>query len=264
MKILNCFRPEPDLESLPESVWELPSGQVDLAYQKPVWNCFDESALALTLALMEQSGEAVEAHALSAGDGRCIPFLQTLSALGFAKTIYVDCSGLEPFRPEAVATVLGAAARWGDYDLLVVGQQSAEGGSGTVPMLMAEYLGWSCIQNVADYTISDDSLTVVSHEAWGRVTWRAALPCVLSVGNAVRSVLRVPTLRDKMTLGRKPITRLTLEDLELRDLPEPEFSMRALYPVRTGRVHAVIPGQTSAELAAAIYETDLKGWRYRR
>ena len=86
MKILGCFKVVPDLDLVAEEDWEL-EGQlhVDTSYVKPIWNCFDESALEMMLKLSDLSGSfniVFELSALTIGKEKDESFLKTLMLWG--------------------------------------------------------------------------------------------------------------------------------------------------------------------------------------
>lgn len=250
MRVLVCFRPEPNLDSLLVSAWREDKLPEELLYQKPGWNCFEESALALSLAAQKQSGGDLQLRALTVGVGPWAMFSQPLYALGFSEVIAVN-EETKPFHSMITAQTISAAVRKFDCNIVITGHQSGLGGSGAVPLLTAEYLHWPCISNVTDISWDADGLLITSNMAHGVVVQRTAGPCVLSVGNAVLTTLPVPTLRDKLTLGRKPITVLDYAALGLTDLSEDPFVLKKLHPVRQERSSQILDGQIS-ELAKRL------------
>ena len=242
MHILVCFRPEPNLELLPASAWQEDSIARELVYLKPGWNCFEESALALALALRKASGDAVTLSALTVGSGPWASFAQTLYALGFSEVLAVE--GQTPtFHPHYTAHAIDRVVRRLGCDAVILGQQSGLGGSGSVPLLTAESLGWPCISGVTNLTWENGSVTVTGSNALGTLTQPCPAGCVLSVGNAVLTALPVPTLRDKLSLGRKPVTRIAPEELGLSEIT-PAFTLRSLTPIRHDRAGKVLSGDT--------------------
>lgn len=240
MHILVCFRPEPNLELLPASAWQEDSIARELVYLKPGWNCFEESALALALAVRKASGNTVTLSALTVGSGPWSSFAQTLYTLGFSEVLAVE--GPPPaFHPHYTAHAIARVAQRLGCDTVVLGQQSGLGGSGSVPLLTAENLGWPCITGVTNITWKDDAAAVTGSNELGTLTQICPAGCVLSVGNAVLTALPVPTLRDKLSLGRKPVTKISPEELGLSDIA-PAFALRSLTPIRHDRAGAVLSG----------------------
>jgi electron transfer flavoprotein alpha/beta subunit len=143
-----------------------------------------------------------------------------------------------------------------------MGSQSSEGNNGKTPMLTAEYLGWPCISQVFALDVMDETrLRVRSMSDQGEVVQTVSLPCVLSAGNIADSWLRVPTLKDRMRLGKKPIEFCTLDDLGLDeaicagDVFTELTDLRRTVPKRLG---VLLAEGTAEERAQQLYDGFLK------
>lgn len=267
MNILNCFKIVPDLDMLPESGW-IPDDRnyIDVSYLRTLWNCFDESALAIALRLsdkMKDSAEHIGLHAFTIGASFCDQYLKTLFALGFNSAVRVEYDKDIRFRPETVSKIIAAYASRGEgYDVIMMGQQSTDGNNEKTPLLVAEYLGFRCVTQVSDVISFDkDGLVVECSTDEGVLIQTINTPCVLSVGNAALSYLRVPTLKDKLTLGKRPIIKLTPEELGVAladDEPEPEVSLVKMLHISKNRAAEKIEGETPSEKAEKLYRLYLK------
>ena len=279
----------PDFEALPAADWlAAPTSGVPTRYVRRVLNCFDESALELALRLRDAAaklGLTVDLGALCVGGREAEPCLKTLVALGYEQAVRVATRGrasdpdaprrrpgpgrdrADPgldFAPDIVAAIIaGYARRAAPGDLLVLGCRSGPGDSGTVPFRVAEALGWPCLTQVTEVDpLPDGRLRVAGMVDDGLLRLTLTLPCVLAVGNAVVSHLRVPTLRDRLARreqsierrrGRRPRRR------RRRRAAPPD--LRPLEPRRhsTRPAGAVIEGQTPHEKAQALFDAHLKG-----
>lgn len=91
------------------------------------------------------------------------------------------------------------------------------------------------------------------------MTQVVTLPCVFAVGNAPSSYLRVPTLKDRMKRGKKPIEYLSEKQLELPAKEAEEgFALTALEPVRQERDGILIDGENAREKAEILYQNYLR------
>jgi electron transfer flavoprotein alpha/beta subunit len=145
-------------------------------------------------------------------------------------------------------------------DVLLLGERGGPGGSGTVPFLAAEALGWPCVTSVtALEPVSSERLRVVFTADDGPLRAVAKPPCVLAVGNAVVSMLRVPTLTDRLAARGRPVAEYTRADLET-DLVDVrgDAVLTRLEPVDRRRAGVVVPGATPADKARALYEQLLR------
>ncbi|MCD8168538.1 hypothetical protein MCJ35_04445 [Enterocloster sp. OA13] len=206
MKLLGCFKIVPDLEQLAEEEWKPDEqGIIDTRFVRREWNCYDESLLELMLRARDQSarGETLEALTVSGTlqDG----VIKTLYALGFDKVIRAGtCSGIV-FSPYHTARLISSYCNAGQPDCLILGAQSSDEGSGMVPYLVAEMLGWPCVSGVMDFALEQDRGIVAEHMQFSKkMRRRMKAPCVLVVGNVPNTYLRIPTLKERLgASGRK-------------------------------------------------------------
>ena len=301
MRILACFRVTPDYEALPESAWSAaagrdfssgggtggrrdggagagcgtgsgsrhdadPAGRVDTRYVRRILDCFDESALELALRLSDalvEFGGAAELGALSVGAQGAEPHLKTLLALGFERAARVHTEAALDFAPATTAAVIAAYVRRIDHSaLLLLGARSGPGGDATVPFRVAEQLGWPCLTQVTEVEPAARGrlrVTLMTDDGPARLTTRT--PCVLAVGNAVVSHLRVPTLTDRLAVrGRLPDVLdpadlgVDLADLSGRGDPV----LTAVEGVDRRRESILIAGDTPRAKARALFDSRLK------
>jgi electron transfer flavoprotein alpha/beta subunit len=83
---------------------------------------------------------------------------------------------------------------------------------------------------------------------------------VLAVGNAVVSMLRVPTLKDRLAARDRPVADYTAADLDvdLRAARARDATLMRLEQVDRGRAGIVVHGATPADKARALYEQHLR------
>lgn len=264
MKILGCFKIVPDLDCIAEEDWVADDRlQVDTGYVKILWNCFDEGALEMMLKLSDQSegfDVVYELNALTIGRRQHEPFLKTLYALGYQHAARIAAEEDLSFCPEQIAGlvknyILQRAAQ----DVVVMGVQSSDGSNMKTPLLLAEGLGWPCITQVIGIEPADEThLKVTSQTEDGYLIQMVKVPCVLAVGNAPSSYLRVPTLKDKMKLGKKPIEQIAVE--QLCEIPaECAAELSALHKVDSSRDTVTVEGSSPEEKAEILYHSYLKG-----
>jgi len=285
MRILAYFRVTPDYEALRESEWaagaarstsaadgsnamgepNAPSG-VDTRYVRRILNCFDESALELALRLsnaLVRLGSAADLGALSVGAPDAEPHLKTLLALGFERAARVHAEAALDFAPALSAALIAAYTQRIDHsDLLVMGARSGPGDGGTVPFRVAEQLGWPCLTQVTEVEpLAEGRLrvTLMTEDGLQRLTART--PCVLAVGNAVVSHLRVPTLTDRLAVKDKQPFVMEPADLgvDLVDAVRRQATiLTALEGIDWRRESILIAGDTPRTKAQALFDSRLK------
>lgn len=265
MKILACFKIVPDLDLVAEEDWKADKElQVDTGYVRPIWNCFDESALEMMLKLSDLSegfDVVYELNALTVGKKKDESFLKILYALGYSHGIRIEKEDGCLFSPELVSSAVAAyMKRYAMQDVVVMGRQSSDGSNMKTPYLLAEKMRWPCIRDVVKMEPVDELfLKVTSSTGHGRLVQVIKTPCVLVVGNAQDSYLRVPTLKDKMRLGKRPAELVRLEDLELDSEADSQIQLISLETVSAKRDTVWLDGDSPREKAQKLYETYLQG-----
>jgi electron transfer flavoprotein beta subunit len=280
MRIAVGFKVTPDYEALRPADWarlaaaERPKARAEVArYVRRVIGVFDEAALELALRLRDArtaAGLDTGLSAFTVGGREADPFLATLQALGF-EAARVDpgaagedgdaAGGGRDFTPAATAALVAACAQRLGGDVLLLGQRGGPGGSGMVPFLAAEALEQPCVTGVTAVEPSASGQLRVTFDAdGGPLRAVATPPCVLAVGNAVVSMLRVPTLKDRLAARDRPVADYTAADLDvdLRAARARDATLMRLEQVDRGRAGIVVHGATPADKARALYEQHLR------
>lgn len=268
MKILGCFKIVPDLDLVAEEDWAADDQlQIDTSYVKQMWNCFDESAMEMMLKLSDLSegfDVVYELNALTVGKQRHETFLKTLYALGYDHSVRIAVDEEDEgqditFCPEMIArSVADYIDNCASQDVVIMGIQSSDGSNMKTPLLLAEKLGWPCITQVIGIEPVDEGhLKVKSQEEAGTRIQVVKVPCVLAVGNAPCSYLRVPTLKDKMRLGKRPVECIPFECSQ-KNCQDGDMELIALNPVENKRDTVIITGETPEEKAQKLYDSYLK------
>lgn len=267
MRIPVCFKVTPDFEALREADWVAGAANgVETRFVRRIFNCFDESALEMALHLSDTlagRGVTVGLGALSVGGGKAEPYLKTLYALGYERAARVHSEASLDFAPAVTASIIAGYVRRVDHsDLVVLGCRSGPGDSGTVPFLVAEKPGWPCLTQVIEVEpLTDDRVRVACMVDDGLLRLTLRLPCVLAVGNAVVSRLRVPTLTDRLARRNKRTDVFGAADLgvdiagELRRGPCVLAGLETMHRARQG---VIIGEETPREKARVLFDSHLK------
>jgi electron transfer flavoprotein beta subunit len=267
IRILVSFKVTPDFEALRDAEWAAGAADgVETRYVRRVLNCFDESALELALRLSESlAGRGVEADlgALSVGGREAEPYLKTLLALGYERAARVEPGAALDFAPAITAALIAACARQMDRgDLLLLGCRAGPGDSGAVPFLVAETLGWPCLTQVIEVeALTADRVRVACMVDDGLVRVTLRLPCVLAVGNAVVSRLRVPTLTDRLARRDKRIDVVSAADLGVDiagELLRVTCALTGLEEIDRARAGVIVGGDGPREKARRLFDEHLR------
>lgn len=216
MKILACFKIVPDLEQVLVEDWNNFNLETDLSYVRKIFNCFDESALEITIRLKEQAVGDCEIVALTAGAKPPASFVKTLYAVGFNRVIWLDCEHSE-FVPSDIGREIGKAIKDEQFDLILTGEQAGLGDNGTTPHYIAHSLGYPVISGGASLEWAGENLLVNVPDSNGITCLTAQLPLVVTIGNSPVSVLRSATIMEQMRAGKKPLEEKSAKTVKMAE-----------------------------------------------
>ncbi|MEP7270495.1 MAG: electron transfer flavoprotein subunit beta/FixA family protein [Acidobacteriota bacterium] len=229
-----------------------------------VTNIFCENALETALQLRDRVGGRITAltfappSAPSAEDS-----LRKALAMKADAAVLVSGDGKAHPDPFAVAQVLAAAIRkLGDFDLVLVGRESGDWGVGQTGGLLAEELGIPSISFVDQIEANGDRLLIKRQTDLGWERFDAKPPLVLTITNDEHNVPRIPKTRDVMMSFRQPMTKWTIDDL---DLNQTEVRQGATYfevadlsiPVKETRCE-LVSGDTLEERVSRLADRILQ------
>jgi electron transfer flavoprotein beta subunit len=177
-----------------------------------VTNIFCENGLETALQLRERSCGKITALIYAPESGE--DTLRKALAMKADEAVLVLNQGHPHPDPLAVAQVLAAAIRKiGIFDLIVVGRESGDWGSGQTGGLLAEELKVPCISFVDHLEEGGRGLLIKRQTDNGWEKLDAATPLVVTVTNNEFNVPRIPKTRDIMMSARQTITTWALEEI---------------------------------------------------
>ena len=180
-----------------------------------VTNIFCENALETALQLKERIGNG-KITALSFGPESAEDTLRKALAMKADAAALVVNDGHPHPDPLAVAQVLAAAIRkLGAFDLVMVGRESGDWGVGQTGGLLAEVLGVPCINFVDHIESIEGKLRLKRQTDNGFEILEATPPLVVTITNDEHNVPRIPKTRDVMMSFRQPLTKFTLDELDV-------------------------------------------------
>lgn len=224
MNILVCVKPVPDPEKYSSLTIDSQTKRLVREGVPTVINPSDKNALEAALKLRETFGGSVAVISMapefcrdkmveSLAMGADEAYLLSDRVFGGADT-YITSRILAEGARRIVSLRDGTA-----FDLILAGNESADGATAHVPAQVAEWLGLPHICNVTQITAdgSGETLEVVRKTEEGNLVFDLDLPAVIAVSREVNK----PRLVNAMGIikaRKKPLTIWTNEELEL----EPE------------------------------------------
>jgi electron transfer flavoprotein beta subunit len=140
--------------------------------------------------------------------------LRTALAMGAAKAILVSDDALAGSDALGTAKVLARAIERAGADLVLAATESTDGYTGTVPVQVAELLGWPSVTFAKKVAVEDGQVRVERQTEAGYDEVRCPLPAVVTVTAGVVEP-RFPSFKGIMAAKSKPLEQLTIADLGL-------------------------------------------------
>ena len=229
MRIAACLKYVPD----PSTIEVDPlTGMIDAGRMLYMMNPADESALELALRLRPPNGTVT---VFSVGPVEADRLLQDALAAGADAAVRVWDDSLGSLKPTVTTILLAAALRGQELpDLVLCGGHSVDRGSGTVPALLAEHLGWPVVTDVTQFEMLSGRMRVQRRLARGaRAESEVTLPAILGLETGLVH-LRQASLPNLMRVKHMLIPLYGLEELGLspQDLYFPAMTLHEVMPPR--------------------------------
>jgi electron transfer flavoprotein beta subunit len=172
---------------------------------------FDTYAVEEGLKLKEASGDG-EVIVVSMGPERAMEALRKALAMGADRAVLVTDAALENADLLVTAHALAGALEQEQPDVVLFGQQSADGGGACLWAAVAERIRRPVVSQVSELKVDGGSLTGKRQTEYGYDTIRAPLPAVVAVSDAINTP-RYPSLKGIMGAKKKPQDTLGAGDV---------------------------------------------------
>ena len=250
MKIIVCLKQVPKNDSVlrinEQGTW---IQDRDLTYEI---NESDAYALEEALQLKEKHGG--EVIALSLGPQRVQSVIKEALARGADRGLHLEDPSFESLDAFGAASVIAAAGKTEQFDLLLTGLQSDDFGFAQTGVIVAELLGLPHATIVMDVQSQDGSLRVKRELESGFFQWVSLpSPAVLTIQSGINT-LRYATLKGIMASKKKEIKRLDAATLSLSaaDLAPKQTITRVYFPQKTKQTQ-ILEG-SATEVAEKLLE----------
>jgi len=174
-------------------------------------NPFDVHAVEEALRIKEQVAEA-EVVLVSMGPERALEGLRKGLAMGADRALLVSDDGASGSDLVATSRVLGKALEREGAELVLFGQQSADGEGAVLWAAVADRLRLPFVSQAAEISLEDSRVVVKRQTEFGYDRIEAPLPCVVAVSDAINEP-RYPSLKGIMGAKGKPQDLVSLADL---------------------------------------------------
>jgi electron transfer flavoprotein beta subunit len=162
---------------------------------------------------VEEAIRLVEAHGgesvvLTLGPAEALEQLRDAMAMGISRAIHLETDGGE-FDPEATAAAIVEAVRSdeaasGPFDLIFLGNESADSGGYQVGLRLARTLGRPCATGLKGVVVEGDHVRCEQEAGGGRDVYTLPLPAVVTVLEGL-NLPRYPSVPGRMRAKSKPV-----------------------------------------------------------
>ena len=190
-------------------------GRVDRVAGPNVVNGNDEYAVEAALRLVEADPAGGEVTLLAMAPANAPETLRKALAMGATRAVLVTDPALEGSCAVSTTRVLAAALRGLDFDLVLAGADTSDGGGGIVAAGVAALLGLPYLSYAARIEPADGRVRVRRITPTGYDVIEAAMPAVITATQTLGEP-RYPSLRGIMGARGKEIVVRTVADLGLR------------------------------------------------
>ncbi len=249
MRIVACYKyvlDERDIRVNPETR--------SLVTERAAWKLsdYDRNAIEEAVRLKEEH-PGIEAVGLTAGSVQAKASLKEVLARGLDAAYFVQEEALAGADPAVVARVRARAVeKIGDCRLVLCGEGASDDYAQQVGPRLAVLLGWPVITYVSRLALVGEVVRAARNLEDGTETVEVDLPAVVTVTGEINQP-RIPTLKQVMAAGRKPMHVWSLQDLGLTsgDLSSP-VKVVSVQGAVSDRKRVVFKGEPAAAVAELV------------
>ena len=173
---------------------------------------------------VEEAVRLIEAHGgesvvLTLGPAESVEQLRDAMALGISRAIHLVTGG-EEWDGQSVTTAIVDAVRAdeaanGPFDLILLGNESADSGGYQVPVRLGQAFGRPVVAGIKGLTVADGMARLEQEAGGGRDVYEVPLPAVVSVLEGL-NLPRYPSVPGRIRAKSKPIAPSSPERPEQR------------------------------------------------
>jgi electron transfer flavoprotein beta subunit len=210
VNVVVCIKQVPD--SWAEKQLQPGDLTLDRASVDAVLNDLDEYAVEAGLQLIEAYGG--EVTVLTMGPERAGEAIRKALSMGADAGVHIVDDSLHGSDALATSAVLAKALATLTWDLVLLGSESTDARMSVVPAMLAERLGAPQLTYASSITVDGTTVTVERQTEVGVEVLQAQTPAVVSLVEKANEP-RYPSFKNIMAAKKKPVTTLTLSDLDL-------------------------------------------------
>ena len=241
MNVLVCIKRVPDTGARFELTAD--AQEIDTRNMEYAISPHEECAVEEAIRLVEKHGGS--ATVLTLGPEAAAEQIREALAKGVERGVLLETDGSE-WDAVATAQAVVEVVRATPFDLLLFGNECADGGNYQVGIRVAHLLGFPCVTGIKGLEVSGGMAQAKREVSGGWEVYEVSLPAVFTVKEGINSP-RHPSLRGIMTAKKKEIERVK------RTKPQAQLVKKRLKkpPERSGKVEILGQGKGAATAIVA-------------
>src|SRR4030088_1201691 len=190
------------------------TGRMDRSGEKNL-NPYDTHAIEAAMQVREGGVAPVEEIvAGTMGPESALRALHKAVSLGADRSVHLSDPAVAGSDVAATGYALAQTLQRESPDLVLLGQQSDDGGCYTIGAVVAEHLRMPSLTQVIKMDVEGEALRCERQAEYGYDTVQVKLPAVISVGDAINEP-RYPSLKAIMGAKKKPLDSVSASDVEI-------------------------------------------------
>ena len=210
MNVTVCVKQIPD-PAAPASLD--PATKTLMRDGKLIMDDSDSYGVEMALQLVDAAG-AGEVTLVSMVPNNEVAGVRTALAMGAAKAIIISDDALRGSDALSTAKVLAAAIRRTNADLVIAATESTDGYTGTMPVQLAELLGYPAVTFARKIHLDGSKVIIERQTEGGYDQIECPMPAVVTVTAGVVEP-RYPSFKGIMGAKSKPVEQLSVAELGL-------------------------------------------------
>lgn len=224
MNIIVCYKLIPDSEDLTTR----PDGSISMDQAEWVISDYDLLAVEAGLQLVEKNGGKLVALSVGTDKLQNSKSKKDILSRGPDELVLIVDQTLGYGDTHQISQVITAAIKKiGEFDLVLFGEGSGDLYFQQVGLQVGELLGIPTLNSIRKIDVVNDQLTVERSLENEIDVMSLPTPAALSVTTDINTP-RLPTMKEILKAGKKPVTEWTFSDLELPPETNPRVDILAV------------------------------------
>lgn len=234
MNIAVCIKSVPDPDYYDQIKIDPVNKTLQRAGIPAVINVADKHAIEAALQLKEKYGG--EITVVSMGPPSVEQQLREALAMGADRAFLISDRKVGGADTLATSYVLSKLLeKTGSYDLILAGNESADGATSHVPAQIAEWMNIGHVCSTQSIQMENENFIAAKKFENGTAIFKLQIPCVVAVNHRINKV-RLTNMMAVLKAKKKPLTVLNAADIE--DLNEDFIGLKGS-PTQNGELHMV-------------------------